>query len=385
MNKIIQWDYFKIDTGLLYVKWIYLMAFSTMGPVNNFLPLFYRYIGFPASTIGIIQSVATIFGLTSPIWGTLTDRFRFHKLAFLVGWACFILSNFSIYFVSFLPHQINPNFYNSTRCNIAVLNTTTIEPAQIDLTLSFSLIIMCVTISSLFIQPGLLLIDTAALSALGETQVEHYGKQRLWGSIGFGVGSAITGNIIAQFCNIYMLFYFFIFLAIIFYISIIPFPINAVPSDENQNFWDEIQVIIKWKTLPLFYVVLSLGTGHGVLETIVWLFVKDIGGNEDLIGFALLTMCASEVFFFFIADIILAKLGNYKSLYLAFFCFCLRFMYYYIMTNPWTIFPVELSHGIIWGVAWSATIAISTEIAPISFTATMQGMHLHSLSHIIYF
>lgn len=372
--KDINWEYFKVDTSLLYVKWIYLMAFSTMAPVNNFIPLFYRYLGFTASSIGIIQSLATIFGLTSPIWGTLTDRFSAHKLAFFVGWAFFILSNFSIYFVSFLPHPIDPNFYNNTRCNAIIPNSTIIEPSQISLILPFCIIVICVSISSLFIQPGLLLIDTAALSALGD-QVEHYGKQRLWGSIGFGVGSAITGNIIAHFCNIHMLFYLFIFFAIVLYLSIIRFPINAIPS-ENQNFWEEIRVIIKWKTLPLFYVVLSLGTGHGVLETIVWLFVKDIGGNEDLIGFALLTMCVSEVFFFFISDIILSKLGNYKSLYFAFFSFCVRFMYYFVMTNPWTIFPFELLHGVIWGVAWSATVAISTEIAPISLTATMQGTFL---------
>lgn len=78
-------DYFRVDTSLLYVKWIYLLAFSTMAPVNNFLPLFYLYLGFPASTIGLIQSVGTIFGLTSPLWGTFTDRYGVHKYAILVG------------------------------------------------------------------------------------------------------------------------------------------------------------------------------------------------------------------------------------------------------------------------------------------------------------
>lgn len=164
-------DYFRVDGKLLYVKWIYLLAYLTIAPATNFLPLFYRYIGFNPSLIGIILSLPSLFGLTAPFWGTLTDRYVIHKQAFLAGWTVYILSNSAIYFLSYLPHPPYPGFYNRSSCedtslNLSEVNGTEIEK-QANMTQFWLYLLVCVPLASLFVQPALLLIDTAALNTLG--------------------------------------------------------------------------------------------------------------------------------------------------------------------------------------------------------------------------
>lgn len=40
--------------------------------------------------------------------------------------------------------------------------------------------------------------------------------------------------------------------------------------------------------------------------------------------------------------------------------------------NPWAVLPVELLHGITFGLGWGAATASSTRLAPPHLTATMQ-------------
>jgi hypothetical protein len=168
----ISFDYFRIDVKLLYVKWIYLLAYLTIAPTTNFLPLFYRYLGFNPSLIGIILSLPSLFGLTAPFWGSLTDRYKIHKQAFLAGWTVYILSNSAIYFLSFLPHPAYPDFYNRSSCEDSSLNisnsTNSTEVEKLaNMTQFWMYLVVCVPLASLFVQPALLLIDTAALNTLG--------------------------------------------------------------------------------------------------------------------------------------------------------------------------------------------------------------------------
>lgn len=40
--------------------------------------------------------------------------------------------------------------------------------------------------------------------------------------------------------------------------------------------------------------------------------------------------------------------------------------------NPWAVLPVELLHGVTFGLGWGAATASSTRLAPPHLTATMQ-------------
>lgn len=40
--------------------------------------------------------------------------------------------------------------------------------------------------------------------------------------------------------------------------------------------------------------------------------------------------------------------------------------------NPWAVLPVELLHGVTFGLGWGAATAASSRLAPPHLTATMQ-------------
>jgi len=66
----------------------------------QFLPTIGKQLGFSATVIGTIYTVLPISGLIAkPLFGSLADKFKLHKIIFLIFEAILAIAFFSIYFI----------------------------------------------------------------------------------------------------------------------------------------------------------------------------------------------------------------------------------------------------------------------------------------------
>ena len=84
------------------------------------------------------------------------------------------------------------------------------------------------------------------------------------------------------------------------------------------------------------------------------MFLKDIGGEELLMGLALAITCAAELPFFFYSGTIIQKFGAKSVLYVSLFAYAIRLLYYSYLTEPWAVLPAELLHGITFAAFYAA-------------------------------
>jgi hypothetical protein len=143
-----------------------------------YLPIYFKDNGLPASSIGILTSLNPIVSIIGgPLAGLAADRTGRPRLILGV-----------LVVVSSL-----------LRLSLAV-----IVGAASDANDVFGIIFVAVLIGELFAAPINALIDNAALqhiAALGLNGDEHYGKQRLWGAVGWGCAAVVVGTIVENSSN----------------------------------------------------------------------------------------------------------------------------------------------------------------------------------------
>ena len=143
------------------MRLLYLTYYASLGALMPYLPVYFHSLGMEGSAIGILGAVKplTTF-LVAPIWGILSDRLDNH------------VSTLQFTFVSSLICQL-----------LVGMNSNTLN-----------YLIGTVFMAAVLNAPVKSLIDSIVMSKLtNEEDRFQFGRMRLWGQIGFGVGSSLVG------------------------------------------------------------------------------------------------------------------------------------------------------------------------------------------------
>ncbi|KAL4546901.1 hypothetical protein Ndes2526B_g07705 [Nannochloris sp. 'desiccata'] len=148
---------------------------------------------------------------------------------------------------------------------------------------------------------------------------------------------------------------------------------------KNKNFCQKLGVLLSSPEALLFFsTVTVMGYAVGTIESFLFLFLEDLGGSETLMGLTLTVTCVAETFVFYYASHIMHFLGLDGCLHLCFLAFLVRLGSYATLAHwkqtPWTVLPVELLHGLTFGLTWSAGTAKSALISPAGLEATTQSV-----------
>jgi MFS family permease len=122
---------------------------------------------------------------------------------------------------------------------------------------------------------------------------------------------------------------------------------------------------------------LLLGAVMGTIGSFLFLWLDALGGSELLDGLALTMTCVSEVAIFYYAGEIQARLGVTACLHLVIACYILRLLAYAALPalgGPWAVLPVQLLHGVTFGLYWAVGNAFARAIAPRGLESSMQGL-----------
>jgi Na+/melibiose symporter-like transporter len=120
-----------------------------------------------------------------------------------------------------------------------------------------------------------------------------------------------------------------------------------------------------------------LGGALGVMDGLLFVFLKELGAHEWLDGVALTFTCLSEVAIFFYAKELEARFGATGCLHIVCFCYTARLVYYSLLGSlgsVWLVLPAQLLHGVTFGLLWAIGNRYMRRCAPEGLESTLQGL-----------
>lgn len=232
----------------------------------------------------------------------------------------------------------------------------------------FITLLVIVFLGEFIAAPAPMLTDSGTLSILSGREHE-YGRQRLFGSIGWGIGSLLSGAVVTAFnscpfedsINYVPCFYVFAGSMILdFFVGLFfRFP-SAPPKHETtteSEFWRGVKIFWNLKNGAFIFTLLFLGFSHSLQLSFLFWFLQDIGGTPILFTIIVAVNCLSEVVMFFMATYFVQRIGHDAVLYTGLICYGLRFLLYSYLKEPWWVLPLEALQGFTYGGVWTASVA----------------------------
>lgn len=280
-------------------------------------------------------------------------------------------------------------------------------------TFIFLYLLLATIFTTILSCPSLTLADTATVNLLKQHDDTHkYGKQRMWGSVGYGsmaflVGSAVSrthlcppGSARRKDVNYYPCFAMYVVYNIIALIIGSRFEFNkngkannqetnegagSTKEDSHQSKDQEESgtrgiiagLILLTRPRHAMFLVTAfyVGITMGFIRVFLFWHLKDLGGTQILFSIMTAINCVAEVTLYFLSTKLISYLGTIRVLYLGLTCYSIRLFYYAFVSNPWTVLPVELLSGITTAAVWAAMMSyVGTHSVP-GASVTLQGKY----------
>jgi MFS family permease len=149
---------------LVLIRLLFLCYYASLGSLMPYLPVYYDSLGHSGPIIGLLGAVKplTTF-LVAPAWGMLSDAVNQPLQILQLTFAVSLLGQLAV------AYQSDVGF-----------------------------IMRMVFVTAVFNAPVKSLLDSMVMAVLPESQVADYGRLRLWGQLGFGLGSSGVGMLLSR-------------------------------------------------------------------------------------------------------------------------------------------------------------------------------------------
>ena len=284
--------------------------------------------------------------LASPIWGAIVDSTGQYKTIMLLTFIASVLTRL-------LTIQSN------VRGNIVLFT-------------------IVVALSAVFSAPVKPIMDSAAMGLLKDKA--DYGRTRLFGQLGFGVGSYITGFFLSKVAE--SLFYVQAALAVPAAILMIRFNPKQIEKEKEKESKVSLKEGLSYtlkdiNMLVFFAMVFVIGASAGLIETFGYVRLVELNAKQNnCIGTLRLVSSLVGGPMFHFAGPIARRIGIHGILSLTLLAFVARFAIYAVITNPWQALPAEMLRGSTFALFWSGCTYHVYQAAPKGFTVTMVSIYL---------
>ncbi|GLE07974.1 hypothetical protein PINS_up018803 [Pythium insidiosum] len=345
-------------------KLMYVAFAAGQSALFNFLPVFYQHTAqFSKLQISVLQAVPCVCSmLAPPLWGAIADQLHRHRAVHVL---CIVTGALLLYGVQFCRR--------------------------------FDLTVLLVALGNFQTAPSGSLLDHAVLDLISKIGGE-YGKQRLFGAVGYGAGAYVTGLIVAA-AGVAAAFDVSLVLSLSSLLVLRQIPAMEFYEEERQDqfeatstleqggdnpkamrrvpsFSQGVRLLCQQRdVLVLLVVVFLMGLMFGVLSSFLTLNLYNLShGDANVIGIAIMCETASELPAFFFSQQIIHRLGTVNVLLVSIAGYALRLTFYAFMTNAWTAIPFEFLHGVTFGLAWAACTQYIYASAPRGCEGTVMGL-----------
>ena len=234
-----------------------------------------------------------------------------------------------------------------------------------------------------------LLIDNSVLDTIGKVKTSDFGKQRLWGSIGFGLAAFASGVGVdlsgGNKPNYFTMFYIFLTSNVCLFICCCFLDMSGAGQTSNNDNRESLKkphlikgLIYSFKKFNVtffFITVLMMGFANGLLFGFMFLYIQDLNGSRIVMGVSILVACMTEVLMFPISSKTIKLLhGNLAAVAVAFAAYAVRFAGFSFLHNAWFILIFQLLHSLSFALFWDAVENHTSDIAPPGMQATFLGI-----------
>jgi len=302
--------------------------FAALGFVLPFLPLLLNASKLTYAEIGIIYMVGLIFPvLLQTLWGALAERVRRKIIIVVATIAAAIISGLYPYASSFIQFLLLGLLWYTF-----LAAATTVTPA--------------------------LALDIAGSVTVGK----RFGRYRISGSIGW-ITSTATGGLIAESLGIKTIFYlaaiFYLLSAIFIQISTRGQPARKTEAGKHGN----LRPLIRNKNFVIFLTTIFMANiSATTFLSFLSLYINKLGGSDAVIGWAFSIAAVTEVPCMTYLGALSDKIGRKPLLVAALFSYPIRLFFYTLVSEPNLILPIQLLHGLTFGVFYVASVAFVSDI-----------------------
>ncbi|MCX7681090.1 MAG: MFS transporter [Anaerolineae bacterium] len=326
-----------LKTTMLFPKLFYFFFFAAMSCLFPFLALYYRQIGLTGRQIGLLGGISPLVSLVAaPLWGALADATRQHKKLMLLA---LVLSVVAVGGLSIAP--------------------------------DFPWLMVAVIAFAFFGAPTMPIVDNTVVELLGEHRSE-YGKQRLWGAVGWGLTSPIAGEVIER-NGLHWAFYgYFALMGCAILVSLF---LPVVQSSIRSSFSSDLRRLLTHRRWLLFLLTVFIGSlGLVFVINFLFLYLSELGATKTLMGVSMTVATMGEVPLWFYADRLLQRWGNRGALAVSMLACFIQGIAYSLLRAPWLAIPIQLLQGPAFSTMWAAGVSYAAEVAPPGLRTTAQGM-----------
>lgn len=381
----------KIDDPkiLMLIRLLFVTYYGSLGSLLPYLPVYYHSLGHGGQIIGLIGAIKpfTTF-LVAPFWGIVSDQ---TGSPFAVLYFTFLVSLVGQLLVAW---KHNPNY-----------------------------IMVMVFITAFFNAPVKSLLDSMVITHLNDRS--RYGRMRLWGQLGFGLGSSAVGVLLSKskhrpyhpheghsiverldtfwqsLTGYKLLFLTYAFLSIPTWVCIRAFhklhdqkekekeketagsevietkstTTETKKQVEPVGVWSGIKIIFQNSdALLFFFLIFVVGVSSGIIENFAYVRMREVGGTGKEMGISRLVSSMAGAPMFWFSGPLTELLGADRVIVLSLISYVVRFLIYAMMKSPLQGIPAEALRGVTFAAFWSTCTIYASRIAPPGLGATMVSM-----------
>lgn len=335
------------------LKVLYVLFYFAFGCSVSYFSQFFNFLGIDGKTTGAIFSLGSLVAMVcQPLLGILADKSKRSDLLIIGLLIMMIIGTLGLYFFpTLILAYLGYIFYN-----IAVFG----------------------------IMP---LLDGIVLGA-------HFpfGKVRLFGSVGYAIGSLVAGKVnelygINSFLTLSAL------LALFSIGSVLKLDKTEGIAHEKTKLSDVKELFTNKKFISfLIFSILILGT-NSAYSSFLSLYFTNIGGTLSFLGAIVMLMTLVEVPFMHYSDLFIKKIGTKKLLAISGFMYSLRWLSYYFFTDPSFMGKSFIIQGLTAGIFFATASfyikeivskkVISTAVTIFMAAGTLGGTIIQIISGII--
>ncbi|MFA9559600.1 MFS transporter [Evansella sp. AB-rgal1] len=306
---------------------------ASMSLIIGYMPVYLQQLGLNGSQIGVLLAVGPAAAIIAqPFWGFMSDKWKTVKRVLLICLSCALATGFLLFQLT-----------------------------------EYLLLIPIMYIFFSFTSPSGGLGDSLAQKVSSKNKVS-FGSIRLWGSLGFGVSSLVSGFILAQIgiTNIYYIYAAFLFIAILFCYS----SPDSEPSKKPVQLLSALK-LLKDKKLMLFLVmVMTIGLTHRMNDSFLGLYIVQLGADESYIGIAWSIGVITEALVFAFSIYWFRRVHPLTLINIAAVLYFVRWLLMYLIPNPNIILVIQLFHGFTFAILYLTAFQFVSKLVPEELEST---------------
>jgi PPP family 3-phenylpropionic acid transporter len=318
------------------VKLSYFFAFAAAAALIPFVSIYYHSLEYSPQQIGVLLGIPLLTSvLATPAWGAVADATHRHRAILLIAVA-------------------------GAAAGAALIPTTE----------TYAVVAVFALIQAAMFAPVMALLDNGALTLLGP-RAEHYGRYRVWGTIGWGVSAPLVGWVVAD-RGPRWIFPIYVVLMLGLLVAALRLPVADRPPSER--FGARIRTLTRSPSLWAFLTVAFLGgIGMSMINAYLPLYLNSMHAT-GLVGVALLIATISELPVMMMGPALLGRLGLPQAFILALMLYGVRGLALSFAGSPWAVLALQLLHGPTFALMWVSGVALARRLAPAGVGAVAQGL-----------